>query len=127
MWEWTEYQQNPISLIEQPLLALLVPVRHSYEALAAYPNSYFTSDLDSAKNFAVARHFLDNHGYELIGVGASYLGFIRAEPPDESRANLVAKDFCALYNTPDENRQVVASIVVKAISGRTHLWLRYVE
>lgn len=125
--EWTEYQQHPISLIEQPLLALVVPVRQSYEALAAFPNGYFTSDLDPAKNFAVARHFLENHGYELIGVGASYLGFMRVEPPDEFRAKRVASDFCALYNTPDEAREAVVSLVVSAITGRRHLWLRYVE
>jgi hypothetical protein len=39
----------------------------------------------------------------------------------------VASDFCALYNTPDEAREAVASLVVSAITGRTHLWLRYVE
>lgn len=125
--EWIGYQNNPISLLEQPLSALLVPVQQSCQALAAFPNGYFTSDLDPAKNFAVARHFSEAHGYELIGVGASYIGFIRAEPPDTSLANVVAKDFCALYNTRDENLQGRVSKVAQAISGRTYLWLRYVE
>lgn len=104
-----------------------MPVQHSCQVLAAFPNGYFTSDLDPAKNFAVARHFSEAHGYELMGVGASYIGFIRAEPPDTSLANVVAQDFCALYNTNDEDLQARISAVAQAISGRTYLWLRYVE
>ncbi|WP_242461404.1 MULTISPECIES: DUF4253 domain-containing protein [Pseudomonas] len=125
--EWIAYQNDPISLLEQPLSALLVPVQQSCQALAAFPNGYFTSDLDPAKNFAVARHFSETHGYELMGVGASHIGFIRSEPPDTPLANVVAKDFCALYNTSDEDRQARVCAVAQAISGRTHLWLRYVE
>lgn len=33
------------------------------------------------------------HGYELMGVGASYIGFIRVEPPDIALAERVAQDF----------------------------------
>ena len=127
MQEWIGYQNNPVSLLDQPLSALLVPVQHSCQALAAFRNGYFTSDLDPAKNFAVARHFSETHGYELMGVGASYIGFVRAEPPDTSLATVVAKDFCALYNTSDEDLQTRISAVAQAISGRTHLWHRYVE
>lgn len=47
--EWIGYQSNPISLLDQPLSALLVPVQYSCQALAAFPNGYFTSDLDPAK------------------------------------------------------------------------------
>ncbi|QJI45552.1 DUF4253 domain-containing protein [Pseudomonas sp. ADAK2] len=125
--EWISYQNNPISLLEQPLSALLVPVQQSCQALAAFPNGYFTSDLDPAKNFSVARHFSEAHSYELMGVGASYIGFIRAEPPDTSQAKVVAKDFCALYNTGDEELQARISAVAQAIFGRTYLWIRYVE
>ncbi|MGC5698567.1 hypothetical protein J4P02_00015 [Pseudomonas sp. NFXW11] len=125
--EWREYQQNPVTLLDQPLSALLVPVEHACQALAAFPNGYFTSDLGPAQNYGVARHFAQAHGYELLGIGASYLGFFRAEPADLSVANAVAADFCALYHVADEHRQAVISTVVEAICNRTHLWLRYVE
>ncbi|MGK9419330.1 hypothetical protein ACSSUR_24760 [Pseudomonas cedrina] len=125
--EWLGYQDSPVSLLEQPLSALLVPVQQACQALAAFPNGYFTSDLDPAKNFAVARHFSKAHGYELMGVGASYIGFIRAEPPDLFLASRVAKDFCALYNTTDDNLQARLFAAAQAIVGRSHLWLRYVE
>ncbi|MCQ2999870.1 DUF4253 domain-containing protein [Pseudomonas syringae] len=125
--EWICYQDNPVSLLEQPLSALLVPVQQSFYALAAFPNGYFTSDLDPAKNFAVARHFSEAYGYELMGVGASYIGFIRAEPPDTALANILAKDFCMLYNTSEEDLKARTSAVAQAVCGRKYLWLRYVE
>ncbi len=63
----------------------------------------------------------------MMGIGASYLGFLRAAPADLCVASAVASDFCALYNTPEEDRQAVVSTIVEAVRGRTHLWLRYVE
>ncbi len=62
-----------------------------------------------------------------MGVGASYLGFIRAEPSDTPLADNVAKDVCSLYDTSDEALQARISAVAQAISRRTRLWLRYVE
>ena len=76
--EWIGYQDDPVSLLDQPLLALIVPAAHPHEALAAFPNGYFSCDLGPVLNFAVARHLAEVHGYELIGVGAAYLGFLRA-------------------------------------------------
>lgn len=80
--EWIGYQDNSVSLPDQPLSRFW----HSLSSLARHPQLFqmaiFTSDLDPAKNFAVARHFSEAHGYELAGVGASYTGLIRAEPPE---------------------------------------------
>lgn len=125
--EWVAYQDDPVALLDPPLCALLVPVEHSSQALAAFPNGYFSGDLGPAQNHAVARHFTLRHGYELIGVGAAYLGFLRAEPADTAVADAVAEDFCALYNVSEENRQALAPVFAQAISGRRHVWLRYVE
>lgn len=60
-------------------------------------------------------------------MGASYLGFLRRELADLSVAKAVATDFCALYNVSDEHRQARVSTVTKAVYGRAHLLLRYVE
>ncbi|WP_419735539.1 hypothetical protein [Pseudomonas sp. COR18] len=125
--EWVAYQDDPVALLDQPLSALLVPVEHSSQALAAFPNGYFACDLGPAQNHAVARHFSLTQGYELIGVGAAYLGFLRAEPADAAVAGAVAKDFCALYNVTEEKRQALVPVFAQAICGRRHLWLRYVE
>lgn len=125
--EWIGCQNDPLSLLDQPLSALVVPVEQPPEALAAFPNGYFTCDLSPALNFAVARHLHSAHGYELIGVGASYLGYLRAAPPDAEAAKAIAADLCALYNAGDADRQALADAFAQAIEGRPHLWLRYVE
>lgn len=125
--EWTTFQDDPVALLDQPLSALVVPVVHSYEALAAFPNGYFGCDLGPHHCFAVARHFCRQHGYELIGSGASYLGLLRHAPPDAERAEAIATDVCALYNARGRARQALAAAVVEGIAGRRHLWLRYTE
>jgi len=125
--EWVGYQQEPLALLDQPLSAQVVPVAEACEALAAFPNGYFSCDLGPVHNFAVARHLAQNHGYQLIGVGAAYLGFLRSAPADPDTAGAVAADFCALYNVPDEGRQALATTVAQAVLGRAYLWLRYVE
>lgn len=122
--EWLGYQQQPLSLFDQPLSALVVPVAHGHEALAGFPNGYFSSDLGPLHNVAVARHLAQAHGYELVGVGAAYLGFLRATAADLQSARAVAADFCALYNSADA---ALIEVVSQAIVGRVHLWLRYVE
>lgn len=125
--EWVGFQDNPVSLLDPVLSVLLVPVEESCLGLAAFPNGYFTCDLDPGKNWAVARHLFSRHGYDLIGVGAAYLGFLRALPADLTVAEAVAADFCALYNVDEGGRLALVSAVVGAVSGRCHLWLRYVE
>lgn len=123
--EWLDYQQHPLTLLDQPVSALVVPVEQSHDALAAFPNGYFTSDLDPAQNHAVARRLAQNHGYELMGVGASYLGFWRAEAADAVVAQALAQDFCALYNVAERSR--MAAVFAEAIVGRDYVWLRYTE
>ncbi|MES2058885.1 MAG: hypothetical protein V4564_23300 [Pseudomonadota bacterium] len=123
--EWTEFQDGPLSLLDQPLSALLAPVEHGHDALAAFPNGYFVCDLRPALTNAVARHFWQTHGYDLIGVGASYLGLLRAVPPDAMEAGAIAADFCALYTMRAQTARL--RHVTRAITGRHHLWLRYTE
>lgn len=125
--EWTGYQNDPVSLLDQPVSALVVPVEPAHDALAAFPNGYFECDLGPALNLAVARHLHDAHGYTLMGVGASYLGYLRATSPDATEARAIAADLCALYNASDENRAALADAFAQGIAGRTHLWVRYVE
>lgn len=125
--QWVGYQQEPLALLDQPVSALVVPVAQASEALSAFPNGYFSCDLGPVHNFAVARHLAQHHGYQLIGVGAAYLGFLRAAPADPDTARAVAADFCALYNVTDEQREGLAATVAQAVLGRTYLWLRYVE
>jgi hypothetical protein len=123
--EWTQFQDDPVSLLDQPLSAMLVPAAQGHDALAAFPNGYFVCDLRPALTTAVARHFTQVHGYELIGIGASYLGLLRAAPPDAATIGPIAADFCSLYTMSGQTSRL--NEVARAIVGRSHLWLRYTE
>ncbi len=124
--EWIGFQQAPLTLLDQPLAALVVPVQDSADALVAFPNGYFTCDLSPAMNHAVVRH-LQVQGYQLFGVGASYLGLLRAEPADAHVAAAVAEAFAALYNVEASNQAVFVATVMAAVGGQRHLWMRYTE
>lgn len=125
--EWLHYQNTPVALPDSPVSALVVPVEESCDALAAFPNGYFSSDLGPEHNHALARHLSGVHGYELMGVGASYLGFLRATPADQTLARAVAEDLCALYNTSPEQEPLRLAALSEAIEGRCWLWVRYTE
>ncbi|WP_295471053.1 hypothetical protein [uncultured Pseudomonas sp.] len=125
--EWLAFQQDPVALIDQPASLLAVPVADACEALVAFPNGYFECDLGPAQNFAVARHLGAAYGYELVGVGAAYLGFLRSEPADATLSSAIAQDLCAFYNVAPAEWADMAQTFVQAIVGRTWLSLRYVE
>lgn len=125
--EWKDYQQNPLSLFEQPVSMLLVPVSHSYESLCAFPNGYFSSDLSPAENYAVAKRFKECYELELIGVGASYLGFICNKPLSHKQIISMSEDLLRLYNIPDDNKQTSLENFYQILSENKIFWLRYVE
>lgn len=123
---WVQAQRAPLAVVEQPLIALVVPVLNSADALVAFPNGYFESDLDPAMNHAVVSR-LQGLGYGLYGVGATYLGLLRDAPADAATATAVAQAFAALYNVEAARRDALVRVVICAVSGQRHLWLRYVE
>lgn len=124
---WCGFQRDPLTLLEKVVFAVVVPASTGEEAFAAFPNGYFSCDLSPPLNLAVIRHFHKAHGYDLIGIGASYLGLWRETPPDEAAAAAIADDFRLLYNVGDEAWVTMQPRVLEAIAGRSHLWLRYSE
>ena len=50
------------------------------DLLANIPNGYFDGDIGPFGTVAIARRML-THGYELFGIGARLLGFIRTTEP----------------------------------------------
>lgn len=74
--------ENPDLALDRQLCAFIAPVGRACEALSAFPNGYFAGDLDPFEIFAIAEMLEQEHGYELFGVGASYVGLARAAPPD---------------------------------------------
>ncbi len=125
--DWFGFQDDPLTLPDRPVAALPVPADVPEDMLAAFPNGYFTCDLGPALNVAVARHFRKAHGYDLFGIGASWLGLWRRTPPSDAELDGITADFRALYHIDDAAWRDLHPRVTTAIAGRSHLWLRYSE
>jgi hypothetical protein len=115
--------QAPIAYFDQQILVKIIPVTQSYEAICGFPNGYFTSDLNPFENYAVAKHLQQQYGYELFGIGASCIGFIRSSILDEASAKELTIDLMKLYHAPESTFQPLFELVRK----QAHLILKYVE
>lgn len=110
--------------LEKEVLVQFVPVDSAADALAAFPNGYFASDLDPMQSHALARHLEGRYGLALFGVGASVLGFRRAEPFDAATAQMLARDVAGLYSgTPPDGAAALADL----LTAKDWLLLRYTE
>ena len=112
----------------QTALALHVPVTHPSEALFGAPNGYFLGDLTPAQNFVLAEHLRINHAYELMGLGASLIDFIRADPADKDDVAAVLDSVAWLYrdwnDTSGEWHDPVPGLKASATGSRL-LFLGY--
>lgn len=101
-----------------------VPVTSAADALAAFPNGYFSADLDPVQNHALARHLEEHYALALMGVGASYLGFVRPAPLSAEDAAALAEDLVSLH---EEAPPDAALRLAGALAGKDWLLLRYAE
>jgi hypothetical protein len=99
-----------------------VPVASSAHTLAAFPNGYFTHDLSVRETFALSAHLEARYGLELFGVGASLLGFWRAQPLNDLEAHRVARDLAALDSCPQPDAAVRLGW---ALAGSTTVFVPY--
>lgn len=109
---------------EAEVVFQFVPVKAASEAIAAFPNGYFSSDLTPMQNLAIARRLETAYDLALFGIGSRFLGFRRGEPLDEIQAQAVAEDLMAIYEgaPPGAARELAA-----VLNGRTWLLFRYTE
>lgn len=134
-WETSGDQNDLVTVNRDPERALriaseaevlfqFVPVTLASEALAAFPNGYFLSDLDPMQNLAVAKRLEAAFGLSLFGVGSRYLGFRRDAAFTNDEARRLADEVVALYSdAPQAAGEELASV----LTGRDWLLLRYTE
>jgi hypothetical protein len=109
---------------ENPVVFLYAPVEIGADAIAAFPNGYFSSDLDPMQNYALARHLEAKFGLVLFGIGSRFLGFRRATALTDHAAEQLCAELVGLYSdAPPEAAQTLARL----ITGRTWLLIRYTE
>lgn len=73
-------QRNSEAILEEFHVVQCLPTSDPVDLLANIPNGYFDGDIGPFGTVAVARRML-THGYELFGIGARLLGFIRTTEP----------------------------------------------
>jgi hypothetical protein len=112
---------NPYSWIDESIIAKIVPVQKSYEAICAFPNGYFSCDLNPFENYVLAKRLHEKYGYMLFGVGASLLGFIKNEKLQEKEYKDLITDLSQLYSQPEVD-------IEKIIINKSNLlFLKYTE
>jgi hypothetical protein len=109
---------------EQDVLFQVVPVHSAAQAIAAFPNGYFQSDLSPMQNLVLARRLEAEYGLSLFGIGSRLLGFRRQAALGEDRARALAKELSALYA---KSPPTAADELARLLTDRDWLLLRYTE
>lgn len=105
-----------------------VPVARDDLLIAGLPNGYFTSDWDVFQNHALIRHLATTHGYRFFGIGASWLGFVRPQAPDEAQARRLVDDLARVYPSDDAAAAAEAwNSLASLLTGCKTLLLGYTE
>lgn len=115
--------QSPFEYLDEQIILKIVPVEKSYEGICGFPNGYFSSDLNPFENYALARYLFEKYGFELFGIGASFLGFIRNEKLKENEVKELIVDLSKLYNTTESAFDKFAEV----IKDKNYLFLKYIE
>lgn len=114
---------SPLDYLDKSIILKIVPVDKSYLSLCGFPNGYFVSDLDPFENYALAKFLYEKYGYELFGVGASLLGFIRKEILEKEISQDLISDLSKLYNCTES----MLESIIEPIQSRKYMFLKYVE
>jgi len=121
--------REPDALLDDVVYVQRIPVPAEDLKIAAQPNGYFSADWDTFQNHAIIRHLAGQHGYRFFGMGAAWMGFVRAEPLTAEQAVRLVADLRDLYGRGRE--QVVAhagwSELQQLLQGQRLLMLGYVE
>ena len=114
---------SPLQYFDEQIILKIIPVEKSYEGILGFPNGYFEGDLNPFENYALAKFLLEKYDFELFGIGASFLGFIRNGRLKEDKAKELITDLSKLYNANKNSFVKLFDI----IQDRNFLILKYIE
>jgi len=123
--EMVEANKNLLSLMDKEVYLLKVPVTNSYEAILAFPNGYFSSDLSPFENYLFAKKLEEHYGFYLFGIGASYLSFNKGIDFCESKIPSLVDLLIKIYSDKDD--ELFAEFLRESILKQDILTLRYSE
>ena len=104
----------------------IVDVENCYEAIAAFPNGYFSDDYDPFENYTLAMHLYETFGFKLFGIGAVYLGFMREDALNDKANQKLAKFISGLYDNY-EGEVLHQDLIADLLSKQTVFYIAYAD
>lgn len=93
--------RDPGLLVDDVHVVQCLPTTDHTDLLADLPNGYFAGDWTPFECHAVARRMGERHGYVLMGIGASTLGFLSVLDPGQRDVDALIADLREMYGHRD--------------------------
>ena len=122
-----ETNRDPERVLDTVVYIQRVAVPQDDLMIAALPNGYFSCDWDVFQNHAVIRRMHERHGYRFLGLGASWLGFVRDAPLNAAAAGALAADLADLYGCAGDEYQAAWRELTEIAASGNVLLLGYTE
>lgn len=122
--EFISANESILNCVDEDAFLLEVELPHSYQAIYAFPNGYFTDDLNPFENVVLARHMADEFGYELVGMGASLVAFLPEQALDEETCSRLVAFLESVYAASWDGQ--VPRLVRQYVEAGGLLVLRYI-
>ena len=119
--------RDPDRVLDTVVYIQRVAVPQDDLVIAGLPNGYFSCDWDVFQNHAVIRRLHERHGYRFLGLGASWLGFVRDAPPGKAAAEALVADLADLYGCAGDEYQASWRQLVEIAADGNVLLLGYTE
>ena len=112
-WDWV---RETLSYV------LRVPVAQACEAIAVMPNGYFDDDMQPDENYQLARALEETFNLQIIGMGATYAGYMREAAFTAEEAQAFGEFLAPLYSSEPAD---VAARIAKIAEGEDTIFLAY--
>lgn len=123
--EFMNANKNLLSIIDKKVYLLKIPVEQSYESIFAFPNGYFDCDLSPFENYYLSKYMSEKYDYHLIGMGASYISFLKGIKFKNDKIDELVKFLMKLY--VEENDEELSIFLKQTIFNQKILTLKYSE
>jgi hypothetical protein len=116
---------DPLFLFDEDMYITMVPVEFSYQSIIAFPNGYFTCDLNPFEIYSLSKYLHDTYHYDLFALGASYVGFYRQCSVDEIDIEQLVEDVSKIYHGDDS--QKIKDLFTSVVAQSSFLFLKYTD
>jgi len=117
--------KEPLIFLDKAIIVNIVPVKETSLAISAFPNGYFSCDLNPFENYALSEYLRKNYGYELFGIGASLIAYKRTYVLDKNKLKSLGIDLARLYNREDD--EAFIKRFISLLKEQEYLFLKYID